>query len=246
LLGRAAAQEPVGPVLGGDDLRAGGEVEVGLAGVAQPDAVAGADLVVGGQVNGDGLVDAAAGGSSPGGAVRAGGGEGGERAGKVGGGCAGEVGERIQGLGCGDEHVVLGAVAAVAGLRGEPGGQDGEHLGEGEVVGVGEPGQVGDEHLSGDRGDRSRQGRRVGGKAGGPGRALRSLLPRLGLPAAGWGQQATRQPAVEGRAASGQTLTIAVSDTTLAIELDDAETRVVRPTTTPPVCNIKADRPWTA
>jgi hypothetical protein len=28
---------------------------------------------------------------------------------------------------------------------------------------------------------------------------------------------------------AGQTLTIAVSDTTLAIELDDAETRVVRP-----------------
>jgi hypothetical protein len=41
-----------------------------------------------------------------------------------------------------------------------------------------------------------------------------------------------------------QSLTIAVSDTTLAIELDDAETRVVCRTTTP-VCNIKADRPWT-
>jgi hypothetical protein len=34
-------------------------------------------------------------------------------------------------------------------------------------------------------------------------------------------------------------------DTTLAIELDDAETRVVRHTTTTPVRNIKADRPWT-
>jgi hypothetical protein len=31
----------------------------------------------------------------------------------------------------------------------------------------------------------------------------------------------------------------------LAIELDNAETRVVRRTTTP-VCNIKADRPWKA
>ena len=34
-----------------------------------------------------------------------------------------------------------------------------------------------------------------------------------------------------------------VSDTTLAIELDDGETRVVRRTTTLPVRNIKADRP---
>jgi transposase InsO family protein len=48
-----------------------------------------------------------------------------------------------------------------------------------------------------------------------------------------------------GRAHAGQTLTVAVSDTTLAIELDDAETRVVRRTTTTPVRNIKADRPWT-
>jgi hypothetical protein len=38
---------------------------------------------------------------------------------------------------------------------------------------------------------------------------------------------------------------IAVSDTTLAIELDEAETRVVRRTATKPVRNIKADRPWT-
>ncbi len=48
-----------------------------------------------------------------------------------------------------------------------------------------------------------------------------------------------------GRAHAGQTLAVAVSDTTLAIELDDAETRVVRRTTTTPVRNIKADRPWT-
>jgi hypothetical protein len=49
-----------------------------------------------------------------------------------------------------------------------------------------------------------------------------------------------------GRTHAGQTLTIAVSDTTLAIELDDAETRVVRRTTTTPARNIKADRPWVA
>ena len=35
------------------------------------------------------------------------------------------------------------------------------------------------------------------------------------------------------------------SETTLAIELDDGETRVVRRTTTLPVRNIKANRPWT-
>jgi hypothetical protein len=48
-----------------------------------------------------------------------------------------------------------------------------------------------------------------------------------------------------GRTWAGQALSIAVSDTTLAIELDDAETRVVRRTTIKPVRNIKADRPWT-
>jgi hypothetical protein len=51
-------------VLGGDDFWAGGEVELGLAGVAEPDAVADADLVVGGQVDGDWLVDAPAGAGS--------------------------------------------------------------------------------------------------------------------------------------------------------------------------------------
>ena len=128
-------------MLGGDDFRAGGEVELGLAGVAEPDAVTGADLVVGGQVDGNGLMDAVAGGApvagggGPDGAVRVGGAEGGESAGEAGRGCAGEVGERVQGVsGCGDEHVVPGAVVAVADLRGEPGGQDGKHLGEGEVV----------------------------------------------------------------------------------------------------------------
>jgi len=39
-------------------------------------------------------------------------------------------------------------------------------------------------------------------------------------------------------------VTIHVSETTLAIELDDGETRVVRRTTTLPLRNINADRPW--
>ena len=39
--------------------------------------------------------------------------------------------------------------------------------------------------------------------------------------------------------------TRANQDTTLAVEFEDAETRVVRRTTTTPVRNIKADRPWT-
>jgi hypothetical protein len=47
-----------------------------------------------------------------------------------------------------------------------------------------------------------------------------------------------------GRAHKHQTLTIWVSETTLAIELDE-EARVVRRTTTLPVRNIKADRPPT-
>jgi len=46
-----------------------------------------------------------------------------------------------------------------------------------------------------------------------------------------------------GRAHQHQTVTIHVAETTLAIELDDGETRVVRRTTTLPVRNIKADRP---
>lgn len=45
-----------------------------------------------------------------------------------------------------------------------------------------------------------------------------------------------------GRIHAGQTLTVQVSDTILAIELDGAERHVVRRTTTRPVRNIKADR----
>ena len=40
-----------------------------------------------------------------------------------------------------------------------------------------------------------------------------------------------------------QTVNIDVSETTLAIELDEGETRVIRRTTTLAVRNIKADRP---
>ena len=48
-----------------------------------------------------------------------------------------------------------------------------------------------------------------------------------------------------GRTHAGQTLTIAVSGTTLAIELDDQEAPIVRRIATTPVRNIKADQPWT-
>ena len=71
-------------------------------------------------MDGDGLADAAAGGASvaggggPDGVVRAGGAECGERAGEAVGSRAGEAGECAQGVGgCGDEHVVLGAVVTV-------------------------------------------------------------------------------------------------------------------------------------
>ena len=47
-----------------------------------------------------------------------------------------------------------------------------------------------------------------------------------------------------GRTHQHQTVTVHVSDTTLAIELD-GETRIMRRTTTLPVRNIKADRPRT-
>ena len=55
-----------------------------------------------------------------------------------------------------------------------------------------------------------------------------------------------RQQVALGRTRQHQTVTIHVSETTLAIELDDGETRVVRRTTTLPVRNIKADRPRSA
>ena len=49
-----------------------------------------------------------------------------------------------------------------------------------------------------------------------------------------------------GRVHAGQTVSIAVSDTTLAIELGDGDTRVIRRTTTQPVRSIKGQRPRAA
>jgi hypothetical protein len=46
-----------------------------------------------------------------------------------------------------------------------------------------------------------------------------------------------------GRTLAGLTIAVTVSDTTLAIELDDQETRVVPRSTIRPVRNIKANRP---
>jgi hypothetical protein len=54
------------------------------------------------------------------------------------------------------------------------------------------------------------------------------------------------QKAALGRAHAGQTVTVFVSDTTLAIEFTDGDTRVIRRTTTQPVRSIKGQRPRTA
>jgi hypothetical protein len=49
-----------------------------------------------------------------------------------------------------------------------------------------------------------------------------------------------------GRVHKHQTVTVMVAETTLAIELDDKEVRVVRRTTTQPVRSIKGQRPRNA
>ena len=49
-----------------------------------------------------------------------------------------------------------------------------------------------------------------------------------------------------GRIHAGQTVTVLVSDTTLAVEFADGEVRVIRRTTTQPVRSIKGQRPRTA
>ncbi len=46
-----------------------------------------------------------------------------------------------------------------------------------------------------------------------------------------------------GRVHAWRTVTIHVSETTLAVELDDGDTRVLRRTTTTTVRNIKPSRP---
>jgi hypothetical protein len=54
------------------------------------------------------------------------------------------------------------------------------------------------------------------------------------------------QKAALGRAHAGQTVTVMVSDTTLAVEFGDGDTRAIRRTTTQPVRSIKGQRPRTA
>jgi hypothetical protein len=49
-----------------------------------------------------------------------------------------------------------------------------------------------------------------------------------------------------GRIHQHQTVTVLVSDTTLTIEFDDGDTRVIGRTTTQPVRSIKGQRPRTA
>ena len=49
-----------------------------------------------------------------------------------------------------------------------------------------------------------------------------------------------------GRGFTGQTVTVLVSETTLAVELDDGDVRIFRRTTTDPVRSIKGQRPRTA
>ncbi len=186
----------MGSALGGDDLRACGEVEVGLAHVAEPDAVACADFVMDGQVDRNGLVDAVAGsasmagGGSPDRTVRLGGAEGGKRSGEAGGSCAAEASKRMQGLGGrGDEHVMLDAIVTVVDLRGEPGRQDGEDGADGEVVGAGKTGQIGGERFPGDGGDSSWQRRSVrgyvGNRVGHLSQVVRRVLLRRRLPVPG-------------------------------------------------------------
>jgi hypothetical protein len=54
------------------------------------------------------------------------------------------------------------------------------------------------------------------------------------------------QTAALGRSHAGQTVTVHVSGTTLAVELGDGDIRVIRRTTTQPVRSIKGQRPRTA
>ena len=54
------------------------------------------------------------------------------------------------------------------------------------------------------------------------------------------------QTAALGRAHVGQTVTVLVADTTLAIEFADGDIRVIRRTTTQPVRSVKGQRSRTA
>lgn len=55
-----------------------------------------------------------------------------------------------------------------------------------------------------------------------------------------------RQKAAVGRTTPGQTVTVLVTDTTLAVEFSDGETQVVNRTMTQPVRSIKGQRPQAA
>nr|WP_264300169.1 hypothetical protein [Streptomyces phaeolivaceus] len=186
---------------------------MGFSEIAEPDSVPRADLVVNREVDGDGLADTeagsalVAGGRGPDGAFV--GAERGECVSQAGGSGAGETSEFVQGLGgCGGEHMVLGSVVEVVGLRGEPGGQYCQDLGDCEVVGLGDPGQVGVEGFSCDRGDSLWQHRcplrPEGERAGYPGWDLVRVLLRVGFLAVGRDQQVASavQLAVEGSLAS--------------------------------------------
>ncbi len=54
-----------------------------------------------------------------------------------------------------------------------------------------------------------------------------------------------RQTIALGRPTAGRIVVAHVADTTIALDLDDNETTVIRGTNTLPVRNIKADRPRT-
>jgi len=137
---------------GDDDLGRFGEIELGQAGGAEPLAVAGADHVAGRPVDWHRLADAAdggafaAGGCGPDGIWQVSGAEGGECPGQDGRCFAGERGEGEDGTGQRrGQHVMLAAVVVVADLGAEPGREDGQQVIGGDVVGRGEPAEVGGE-----------------------------------------------------------------------------------------------------
>jgi len=57
---------------------------------------------------------------------------------------------------------------------------------------------------------------------------------------------AAGQQVALGRGFTAQTVTVLVSDTTLAVELEDGDVHIFRRTTTKPVRRIKGQRPRTA
>jgi len=126
----------------------------------------------------------------------------GQGAGDCGGGRPGERGELVQALGGCGEQFAAGQAGSVAGdLAGEPARHDGQQGEEVEVVGGGQPAEIGGEHLPGQRGEGAGavavQPQAVfdGGDQGGPFLAAGErpgadeAEPPGDLPAAGAGQQ---------------------------------------------------------